>query len=120
RAAAPGRVRAGARPGESGAAGAAARELSPREERRPMDSIFTDLDRMRGKASRVALATLVATRGTAPKKEGARMWVDEEGRIVGAVTIGGCVDAKVVEEAERVLATSSPKLLSVALGDEEA
>src|SRR5690606_29915395 len=59
----------------------------------PMDSSFTALDRMRGAAHRVALATLVATRGTAPKKEGARMWVDEEGRIVGAVTIGGCVDA---------------------------
>lgn len=85
-----------------------------------MDSIFTDLDRVRGTTRRVALATLVATRGTAPKKEGARMWVDEHGRIVGAVTIGGCVDAQVVEEAERVLATSSPKLLSVALGDEEA
>jgi len=85
-----------------------------------MESIFAELDGLRGRTRRVALATLVATRGTAPKKEGARMWVDEHGRIVGSVTIGGCVDARVVEESERVLATSSPKLLSIALGDEDA
>jgi xanthine dehydrogenase accessory factor len=36
------------------------------------------------------------------------------------VTIGGCVDVRVIEESEEVLASAQPKLLSIKLGDEEA
>jgi xanthine dehydrogenase accessory factor len=71
-------------------------------------------------ARRVAMATLVATKGTGPKKEGAKMWVDDRGDILGSVTIGGCVDARVIEESEAVLAGSGRKLLSMSLGDEDA
>jgi xanthine dehydrogenase accessory factor len=69
---------------------------------------------------RVAVATLVSTRGTTPKREGARMWVGEGGRVLGSVTIGGCVDARVVAEAEGVLAAGRPALVALALGDEDA
>lgn len=48
------------------------------------------------------------------------MWVDSDGRIVGSVTIGGCVDARVIEAAPTVLARGVPALLSLALGDEDA
>ncbi len=48
------------------------------------------------------------------------MWVDASGRIVGSVTIGGCVDAEVVRTAERVLREGEPELLSIELGDEDA
>jgi xanthine dehydrogenase accessory factor len=48
------------------------------------------------------------------------MWVGEGGRILGSVTIGGCVDAEVMAEAEDVLAGARPKLLSMDLGDEDA
>ena len=48
------------------------------------------------------------------------MWVGEDGRLLGSVTIGGCVDAEVMAEAEDVLAASRPKLLSLDLGDEDA
>ena len=48
------------------------------------------------------------------------MWVGEGGRLLGSVTIGGCVDAEVMAEAEDVLAASRPKLLSLDLGDEDA
>lgn len=79
-----------------------------------------DLDAIRAKERRAALATLVATHGTSPRKEGARMWVGRDGSILGAVTIGGCVDAEVVRAAETVLATSSDRLLSIELGDADA
>jgi xanthine dehydrogenase accessory factor len=46
--------------------------------------------------------------------------VGEEGRILGAVTIGGCADAQVIAESEESLASSEPRLLSLALGDEDA
>jgi xanthine dehydrogenase accessory factor len=81
---------------------------------------FEQLDELRRSERRVAMATLVSTKGTTPKKEGAKMWVGEGGRILGSVTIGGCVDARVLAESEAVLATSCPKLLSMSLGDEDA
>jgi xanthine dehydrogenase accessory factor len=82
--------------------------------------IFEQLDSVRRNEACVAMVTLVATKGTTPKKEGAKMWVGEGGRIAGSVTIGGCVDARVIEESEEVLATGRPKLLSIELGDEDA
>ena len=48
------------------------------------------------------------------------MWVGEGGDILGAVTIGGCVDAYVIEQAEAVLATQVPRLIELPLGDEDA
>lgn len=85
-----------------------------------MDELFTDLEKLSKVEKRIAMATLVGTRGTSPKREGAKMWVGEEGRILGSVTIGGCVDARVIADAETALATSQPRLLQVDLGDEDA
>lgn len=85
-----------------------------------MAEIFEQIDELRRSAGKVAVATLVSTRGTTPRKEGAKMVVGEGGAILGSVTIGGCVDAQVIEEAEDVLATMRPRLLELNLGDEEA
>ncbi len=85
-----------------------------------MDETLESLDRLKRDERRVAMATLVATRGTTPKKEGAKMWVGEDGKILGSVTIGGCVDARVLAESEEVLKTAEPRLLSITLGDDEA
>ena len=69
---------------------------------------------------RAAMATLIATEGSSPRAAGSRMWVDEAGRILGSVTIGGCVDARVIEASARALEEGAPALLSMALGDEDA
>jgi xanthine dehydrogenase accessory factor len=66
------------------------------------------------------MATLVGTEGSSPRATGSRMWVDAEGRIVGSVTIGGCVDARVIEASTKALEENEPALLSMALGDEDA
>jgi len=81
---------------------------------------FAQLDALRATERRAVMATLVATKGTTPRKEGAKMWVGERGRILGAVTIGGCVDARVAEESDEVLAGGSPRLLSLELSDADA
>lgn len=70
--------------------------------------------------TRAMVATLVATHGTSPKAPGAKMWVGESGAILGSVTIGGCVDARVIEEANRVIDSGVPSLIEMALGDEDA
>ncbi|MBC7898365.1 MAG: XdhC family protein [Cytophagaceae bacterium] len=69
---------------------------------------------------RAAVATLVSTEGSSPRDTGARMWVDESGAIIGSVTIGGCVDARVIEEAQQVIDAGASRVLSMALGDEDA
>lgn len=71
-------------------------------------------------AERVAMATLVSAKGSTPRTAGARMWVGEAGRILGSVTIGGCVDARVITESERTLRDGGARLLAFSLGDEEA
>jgi xanthine dehydrogenase accessory factor len=85
-----------------------------------VSELFDQIETLRRVEGRAALATLVSTHGTTPRKEGAKMWVGEGGRILGSVTIGGCVDAEVMAEAEDVLSGSRPKLLSLDLGDEDA
>ncbi len=85
-----------------------------------MKRLRDQLDRLQDGDTRVAMATLVATRGTSPRKEGAKMWVSDRGAIAGSVTIGGCVDARVIEASEDALRSNRPELLTVELGDEDA
>lgn len=81
---------------------------------------FDLIERLRRGGRRAAMATLVRTTGTTPRKEGTKMFVGEGGDIFGSVTIGGCVDARVIEEASGILASSVPRLINMQLGDEEA
>ncbi|HJT25865.1 MAG TPA: XdhC/CoxI family protein [Pyrinomonadaceae bacterium] len=85
-----------------------------------MEELFQDIERLAHAEKRVAMATLVATRGTSPKREGAKMWVGEEGRILGSVTIGGCVDARVIAESEQALSSFESRLVEMKLGNEDA
>lgn len=81
---------------------------------------FALIDRLRRDGRRAAMATLVRTTGTTPRKEGTKMFVGDGGSVFGSVTIGGCVDARVIEQSSEVLASSEPRLLNLQLGDEEA
>jgi xanthine dehydrogenase accessory factor len=85
-----------------------------------MEELFEDIEKLAQAEKRVAMATLVATRGTSPKREGAKMWVGEEGRILGSVTIGGCVDARVIAESEQALSSFKSRLVEMKLGNEDA
>jgi xanthine dehydrogenase accessory factor len=75
---------------------------------------------LRAKRRRAAVATLVATTGGAIRRLGETMWVDDQGAIVGSVTIGGCVDGRAVELAEDVLRSGASQRVSLPLGDEDA
>src|SRR6267142_1171535 len=84
----------------------------------PVAEIFDHIDELRRSSGRVAVATLVNTHGTTPRKEGAKMVVGEGGAILGSVTIGGCVDAQVIEQAEDVLTSMRPRLLEMNRADD--
>lgn len=71
-------------------------------------------------SSNACLATVIATEGTAPRKEGAKMLIVGGESLKGAVTIGGCIDAQVIEAAEEVMHGGQPRLLRAELGEEDA
>lgn len=66
---------------------------------------------------RCALATIVAAKGSTPRKVGARMLVGADGTLVGTVG-GGCGEADVIEAAKRVLDTGQPERVAVDLTDD--
>ena len=68
----------------------------------------------------IVVATLVSATGTSSKKVGARMYVGASGKLIGGVTIGGCVDAQVIEAADELIDAGGRKLLSISLDDDEA
>jgi xanthine dehydrogenase accessory factor len=85
-----------------------------------MSELLEQFSRIAASGAPAALATLVAAAGTTPKTAGATMWVAEDGSVLGSVTIGGCVDARVIERAEHVVQSGTPELLRLSLGDEDA
>jgi xanthine dehydrogenase accessory factor len=70
--------------------------------------------------SNACLATVIGTEGTAPRKEGSKMLIIGGESLKGAVTIGGCIDAQVIQAAEEVTRTGEPRLLRAELGEEDA
>ena len=68
---------------------------------------------------RAALATVVATRRSAPRPVGSKLVVFESGRLHGSVS-GGCVESDVAEQAKEVIAGGEPRLLTYGITDDEA
>lgn len=85
-----------------------------------MPNIVEQLENLRAHERRVAMATLVAARGGSPRPLGAKLFVGEGGRLLGSVSIGGCVDARVVEHGERLLRSNRRERVTVAVDDAEA
>lgn len=85
-----------------------------------MSDLLAQIDRLRATERRVAMATLVAARGGSPRPLGAKLFVGDGGRLLGSVSIGGCVDARVVEHGERLLREDRAELVTVTVDDIEA
>jgi xanthine/CO dehydrogenase XdhC/CoxF family maturation factor len=81
--------------------------------------ILEDVGRWRDAGEKVVVATVVATRRSAPRPVGTSLAVSESGQMCGSVS-GGCVESDVYENAREVMETGEPKLLSYGIADEEA
>ena len=67
----------------------------------------------------IALATVIQTWGSAPRRAGAKMAVNAAGEIAGSVS-GGCVEGAAAEAARQTLADGRPQLLHFGVADETA
>jgi xanthine dehydrogenase accessory factor len=84
-----------------------------------MDEVLAKAEEWRGQGEQVALATVVATRRSAPRPLGSKLAVTASGRLFGSVS-GGCVEADVAERAKAILAGEESKVVSYGIADEEA
>src|SRR5207248_10144316 len=86
---------------------------------RDVDEVRAKADEWREAGEQVALATVVATRRSAPRPLGSKLAVTAQGRMFGSVS-GGCVEADVAERAKAVLAGADPAVVSYGIADDEA
>lgn len=84
-----------------------------------MKDVIDDVDAWLDRGERVAVATVVGVKRSAPRAPGAKMAVNERGDVSGAVS-GGCVEGAVVEAARGVFAGDAPQLLHFGIADSEA
>jgi xanthine dehydrogenase accessory factor len=84
-----------------------------------MKEILDDVRSWTERGDRVAIATVVNVKRSAPRPPGAKMAVNERGEVSGAVS-GGCVEGAVVEVATDVLKGGPPRLLHFGIADSEA
>jgi xanthine/CO dehydrogenase XdhC/CoxF family maturation factor len=82
--------------------------------------IAREVERWHGRGDEhVAVATVVATRGSAPRPLGSKLAVSQQGELAGSVS-GGCVESDVVEQAREVLAGGAPRLVTYGISDDLA
>ncbi len=84
-----------------------------------MKEILPEVEAWREAGEKVVVATVVATRRSAPRPVGTSLAVSESGKMCGSVS-GGCVETDVYENAMDVMRTGEPKLLSYGITDDLA
>ena len=84
-----------------------------------MQEIVERLNEWTAAGERVAVATVVGVKRSAPRPPGAKMAISESGEVQGMVS-GGCVEGAVVEIADEVISDGKPQLLTFGIADEEA
>ena len=84
-----------------------------------MKEILSEIEAWRQEGERVVVATVVATRRSAPRPVGSSLAISASGKLCGSVS-GGCIEGDVYEESREVLATGEPKMLSYGISDDEA
>jgi xanthine dehydrogenase accessory factor len=84
-----------------------------------MKEILDEVGNWRADGEQVVVATVVATRRSAPRPVGTSLAISESGKMCGSVS-GGCVESDVYENAKEVMASGEPKLVHYGITDDMA
>ncbi len=84
-----------------------------------MEDVFEEIVRLKRKGKKAVLSTVVSVGGSAPREEGAKMLVREDGTTLGSIG-GGSTEAQIVQEATKVMDEGKAKLVHLDLTGEEA
>ena len=86
-----------------------------------MNDVIVEIERLlQTGETDIALATVIETWGSAPRKAGSKMAFTEGGGSIAGSVSGGCVEGAVIEAGSEVLATGRPKILHFGVSDEQA
>ncbi len=83
-----------------------------------MRDMLPDIEKWRAHGKRVAIATIISTYGSAPRRPGAKLAVSENGELSGSIS-GGCVEPDVIHAALAVIANGKPQMLEFGITEEE-
>jgi xanthine/CO dehydrogenase XdhC/CoxF family maturation factor len=81
--------------------------------------IVDQVERWRERGERVAVATVIATRKSAPRPVGAKLAVSETGAMCGSVS-GGCVENDVVLQALEVMSSGESRVVTYGITEDQA
>lgn len=82
--------------------------------------VLSAIESLRARGEKMALATVVAARGSTYRRPGARLLVAESGELIGNIS-GGCLDNDIRREAKEVMAGKGARLIDFDLtADDEA
>jgi xanthine dehydrogenase accessory factor len=84
-----------------------------------MNDVFAEILRLKQQGQRGALCTIISSKGSLPMSGKAKMLVGEDGTMVGTVG-GGCLEADVWAEAQRVVKKDISKIASFILTEQHA
>ena len=84
-----------------------------------LDDIFTPTSIWLKNKEKVALATVISTWGSAPRKVGGQMAINNFGEIIGSVS-GGCVESSVITEAKKAIEDRKIKIKDYGISDDMA
>lgn len=84
-----------------------------------MREIWNDVEKWRLGGKTATLATVVNVSGSSLRPAGSKMAISSAGEISGSVT-GGCVEGAVFEEAQKVVKSGTPRLVSYGVTDAQA
>lgn len=76
-----------------------------------MKSIYKVLQEIENSNSQAVLCTIISTKGSTPRKIGAKMIVFENGKIFGSIG-GGALEKEIIEQAAEVVENQKSKLVS--------
>jgi len=82
-----------------------------------MQSIFSKAEELKSEQKRAALCIVVDTKGSTPRKQGAKMIVFSDGTIYGTIG-GGSIEKKVAEKAVEMIPAGKPAKLSFELEED--
>jgi xanthine dehydrogenase accessory factor len=83
-----------------------------------MKDIYTEIVNALEAKERVALATIINRVGSAPREAGAKYLIKEDGTSIGSIG-GGCVEADVWQEAQKVIGKQEGRVLHFKLTSEQ-
>lgn len=82
----------------------------------PDDDVLGQAAAWRAGGHGVAIATVLATWGSAPRPAGSQLAVRDDGVFLGSVS-GGCVEGAVIAEAQDAITSGRPRQLDFGVSD---